>query len=78
MAQVRNISPDKLTVGSRTVDKDELLEVPDADFIDRAWPTSTWKLVKAPTGFVDQKVPDAIHFAVPVLPETNDKHDGQE
>lgn len=60
MAQVRNVSPNKLMPGNTPVGVDELYTVDDAAFLDRAWPTSTWALVTPPSSGYEQKVDDAI------------------
>lgn len=75
MAQVRNISPNALLVGDRVVGIDELLDVPDADFLDRAWPTSTWALVKPPTSGRDISPSDATVWtsAAPEVPAPTSK-----
>ena len=65
MAQVRNISDVALNVGSvngRRVDPDEILDVTDAEFVDRLWPLSTWELVEAPAVGRDVSISDAIHY----------------
>lgn len=74
MAQVRNVSNDKLHVPhvGRVLDPDELLEVADGDFVDRAWPTSTWKLVTSPAVGTDVSPDDAILWTS-LTPETAER-----
>lgn len=68
MAVVRNITKDALVLslpGFPTVGPNKEAEIPDADFVDRAWPTSTWKLVKKPSGkgVTDVSTDDALVFS---------------
>lgn len=66
MAVVRNITPDELSVGAfdgPLVAPGAEHEVPDEDFVDRAWPTSTWELVTKPgKGYVDASPDDAVLY----------------
>jgi hypothetical protein len=84
MAQVRNISPNALLVGDQRVDVDELFDVPDEAFLDRAWPTSMWKLITPPRDGRDVSPADAICYTAaepePPAPqaEVNVESDGQE
>lgn len=43
------------------------VELRDENFVDRAWPTSTWELVEAPTleGYADLSTEEALLWAVP-------------
>lgn len=66
MAVVKNITPDDLSVGTPDggliARAGKEVDVPDADFVDRAWPTSTWKLVKKPGKGRNVSIEDAIVF----------------
>lgn len=74
MAVLRNITDDALvlsTPGAPQVGPKKELDVPDADFVNRAWPTSTWKLVKKPTKGRDVSLEDAIVFTTEPAAESN-------
>jgi hypothetical protein len=62
VAQVRNVSNDKLRVPhvARTVEPDELLDVADRDFVDRSWHRDLWELVDPPATGFDVSIDDAI------------------
>lgn len=64
MAVVQNKTDDTLTLyDGRTVKKGDLVDVDDVEFVDRAWPKSTWSLAKKPAkGFVDASTDDAVVF----------------
>lgn len=67
MAVVRNITQDVLSLfrpDAVPVRPGKEVEVVDADFAGRAWPKSTWALVKKPVGkgFVDVSIEDAYVF----------------
>lgn len=69
MAVVRNITSDARSVGSPDAPPaavgDEVT-ISDANFVDRAWPRSTWELVKKPgKGYVDASPEDAHLFITP-------------
>ena len=68
MAVLENITPDTLAVAApgspgKAVPPGGHLEVADADFADRAWPTSTWRLVKKPgKDYLDASLDDAVLY----------------
>lgn len=64
MAVVRNKTPDDLSLlNGASVKADAELDVPDETFVDRAWPKSTWAIVKKPgKDFVDASTDDAYLF----------------
>lgn len=64
MAVVRNKTPDDLSLlDGASVKADAELDVPDDLFVDRAWPKSTWAIVKKPgKGYTDASVDDAYVF----------------
>jgi hypothetical protein len=67
VAVVRNITGDDLSLfrsDGQIVRAGKEVEVPDEDFVGRAWPTSTWALVKKPTtkDHVDASSDDAHLF----------------
>lgn len=65
MAVVRNITDDALALTSgATVGPGKEHSVPDEQFVDRAWPKSTWALVRKPAkGCVDVSPEDAFVFS---------------
>jgi len=76
VAKVKNITPDRLTLfrpDAPPVDPGDEVTVSDANFLDRAWPTSTWELVEPPAG-VDRSTDDAHLWvaAEPSEPEASD------
>lgn len=67
MAVVRNITQEAVSLwrpDDNIIGPGKEAEVADEDFVDRAWPTSTWKLIKKPTGkgYKDASVEDAVVF----------------
>lgn len=68
MAIVKNKTGDVLTLfrpDAPPVDAGGEVTLSDETFAGRAWPTSTWELVKPPgTGYVDKSTKDA-HLYVP-------------
>lgn len=77
MAEIKNISKDTLSLfhaDAPPVTAGDTVTVRDENFVNRAWPTSTWELVEAPvlegelSGYVDQSTDEAILWAEP-LPE---------
>lgn len=64
MAVVRNITDEALTLSSGlTVGPGKEETIPDAEFVDRAWPKSTWALVRKPgKGYTDASPEDAFAF----------------
>ena len=73
MAVVRNITKDALslfTPEAPPVRAGKETDVPDADFVNRAWPKSTWALVKKPgKDYTDASVEDAYVFVPTVVTE---------
>jgi len=65
VAVVRNITPDDLSLfsveGSQVAAGKEAT-VPDEQFVNRAWPKSTWALVRKPSGYIDASTDDAFVF----------------
>lgn len=73
MAVVRNKTPDTLTLfraDAPPVDPGGEVTVSDKNFVDRAWPTSTWEVVTPPKldGYVDASDEDA-HLWVAAVPD---------
>jgi hypothetical protein len=67
VAVVRNITGDDLSLfrsDGQVVRAGKEVEVSDGEFVGRAWPKSTWAVVKKPTGFTDASTDDA-HLFVP-------------
>jgi hypothetical protein len=64
VAVVKNITDEALSLlDGRSVEAGAEADIPNEQFADRAWPTSTWALVKKPgKGFHDHSVDDAIVF----------------
>lgn len=66
MAVVKNITHDVLSLGTpdgAQVRGGKPVEVPDEEFVGRAWPKSTWELVKKPgKGYTDASIEDAHVF----------------
>lgn len=75
MAVVRNKTGDTLTLFSPDappVDPGGEVTISDERFVERAWPTSTWEVVKRPDGdYVDASTDDA-HLWVAPAPEEYD------
>lgn len=71
MATVKNITPDVLALfraDAPPVQPGDSIEVRDENFADRAWPKSTWALVKAPAKpYVDASTDDAHLFTLPAV-----------
>lgn len=74
MAKVKNLTPDTLSLfraDAPPVDPGGEVTVRDANFVDRAWPKSTWDLLEKPVladefaEYVDQSTDEAWLFAVP-------------
>ncbi len=71
MAVVRNKTPDVLTLfrpDAPPVDAGSEVTVSDANFVGRAWPTSTWELVEPPEGYTDESTDEA-HIYVESTPD---------
>lgn len=73
MAVIRNTTNDTLSLfraDAPPIDPGDEITVRDENFVDRAWPTSTWELVEPPEidGYTDQSTDEAILWAEP-LPE---------
>lgn len=85
MAKVKNITPDVLSLfraeappihGADCPDPmcgdgcNEVM-VRDENFVDRAWPKSTWEVIEAPEldGYVDVSTEEAWLWAVPEVPD---------
>lgn len=66
MAVVKNITPGVLSLFSTDApptQPDDEITVSDENFADRAWPKSTWSLVKKPgKGYIDVSPDDAYVF----------------
>jgi hypothetical protein len=66
VAVVRNITNDDLSLSipnAPVARAGKEAEVPDAAFVDRAWPKSTWTLVKKPgKDYIDASTDDAVLF----------------
>lgn len=75
MARIRNITPDTRSLfhmDAPPVTPDDEVTVRDENFVDRAWPKSTWDLVEPPEleGYVDQSTDDAwLYVAAPFQPD---------
>ncbi|UUW87401.1 hypothetical protein [Pimelobacter simplex] len=68
MARIRNITRDTLSLfrsDAPPIDAGDEVTVRDENFVDRAWPKSTWDLVEPPEldGYVDQSSDDAWLYA---------------
>ena len=74
MAVVRNITSDKLALfhaDAPPIDPGDEVTISDEVFAERAWPKSTWALVKKPgKGFKDASPEDAYVFVVSAPVET--------
>jgi len=75
VAVVRNITGEALSLfrsDGQIVRAGKEVEIPDADFAGRAWPTSTWALVKKPStkDYVDASADDAHVFVAKPTEET--------
>ena len=72
MATVKNITPDVLalfTASAPPCTPGDEVEISDAKFVGRAWPKSTWSLVKKPAKpYVDASTDDAHLFIEPEQP----------
>ena len=71
MAVVKNITPDRLHLFSPDappIEAGDEVTLSDERFVGRAWPKSTWKLVKPPVGYSDASTDDA-HLWVAPEPE---------
>lgn len=72
MAVVKNITNDTLSLfraDAPPVDPGDKVTLRDENFVDRAWPKSTWDLVTAPDldGYIDQSTGEAWLFAEPTV-----------
>jgi len=68
VAVVRNITPDALSVfrsDAPPCKAGDEVSVKDENFVNRAWPKSTWEIVTPPEGYVDDDTPDAYVFVLP-------------
>ena len=76
MATVKNITPDVLALfraDAPPVQPGDEVEVRDENFVGRAWPMSTWHLVKKPgKPYVDASTDDAHLFIEPEQPAEAD------
>lgn len=77
MAEIRNITPDTLSLfaaDAPPIDPGDVVTVRDERFVDRAWPTSTWELVSPPAldVYVDRSTDEAYLFAAPDPESTED------
>lgn len=81
MAKVKNLTPDTLSLfraDAPPVDPRGEVTVRDTNFVDRAWPKSTWDLIEPPVlkddldGYVDLSTDEAWLFAKPVVEATPD------
>ncbi|WP_028657104.1 hypothetical protein [Nocardioides sp. J54] len=79
MARVRNVTGDTLSLfrtDAPPVAPGDEVTVRDENFVDRAWPKSTWELVEPPAleGYVDASTDEAHLWAepeaLPDLPES--------
>jgi hypothetical protein len=72
VATVKNITPNVLAIGHKQappVQPGDEVDVRDENFVDRAWPKSTWALVKKPgKPYVDASLDDAHLFVTPEQP----------
>lgn len=84
MAKVKNLTPDTLSLfrtDAPPVDPGGEVKVRDANFVDRAWPKSTWDLIEPPVleddldGYVDLSTDEAWLFVKPVA--ESDASDGE-
>lgn len=70
MATVKNLSSDVLALFSADappVTPGDEVTIRDENFVDRAWPKSTWELVEPPRleGYMDDDTDDAYCFVIP-------------
>jgi len=69
VAVIRNITPDRLTLfrtDAPPVDAGDEVTISDANFVGRAWPTSTWEVVEPPAApYIDQSTDEAHLWAEP-------------
>jgi hypothetical protein len=76
MATVKNVTPDALSIGSVSappVNPGDEVEIRDENFVGKAWPKSTWDLVKKPgKPYVDASTEDAHLFIEPEQPAPAD------
>lgn len=85
MAKVKNLTPDTLSLfraDAPPVDPGGEVTVRDKNFVDRAWPKSTWDVIEEPVleddlaGYVDLSTDEAWLFAKPVA-ESDMADDGK-
>ncbi|WP_418059943.1 hypothetical protein [Pimelobacter simplex] len=79
MARIRNITRDTLSLfrsDAPPIDAGDEVTIRDENFVDRAWPKSTWDLVEPPTldGYVDQSSDDAWLYAEPTEAPAEDEN----
>jgi hypothetical protein len=75
VAVVRNKTDDVLTLfraDAPPVDAGGEVTVSDANFVGRAWPTSTWELVEAPEGYDDASTDEAHLYVEPTQDDATD------
>lgn len=78
MAAIRNITKDTLSLfraDAPPIEPGDEVTLRDENFVDRAWPKSTWDLVTAPEldGYVDHSNDEAWLFAEPTVASVLDE-----
>lgn len=72
MAVIRNTTNDTLSLfraDAPPIDPGDEITVRDENFVDRAWPKSTWELIEAPQldGYADYSTDEAWLYAEPTV-----------
>lgn len=84
MAKIKNITGDTLSLfraDAPPIQPGDVIAVRDENFVDRAWPTSTWELVEPPVlegdlaQYADLSSDEAHLWAVPEAPADVDVKD---
>lgn len=86
MAKIKNITADVLSLfraDAPPIEPGDEITLRDENFVDRAWPTSTWELVEPPvlegelSEHADLSTEEAWLWAVPEVPEVVEELDVQ-